>query len=302
MITPQNGIFAQGTHAHYFLELDILPDVAPKRALASLAALRAPDVSAGGVNFVIAFGPDFWKAIAPTQVPADLAPFPEIKRADLPPNIPSPAKPHAVWLWFSGSTPDVVFDHARLAWLSVQDVCSLASEQPAFVYKDSRDMTGFIDGTQNPTPLEAPNVALIPTGQTGGGGSHVLVMRWVHNLEAFHALPVEEQERIIGRKKPDSAALTREQRHPTGHLARVQIDEDGKEIEIYRRSVPYGTVKEHGLYFVGFSAEQRRFLMMLRSMTGMSDGQHDRLTDFSRPVSAAFYFAPSLTTWRSCTA
>jgi putative iron-dependent peroxidase len=300
MITPQNGIFAQGTHSHYFLELDIQPGISAKSALASLASLREPEVSAGGVNFVIAFGPDFWSKIAPTQVPPDLAPFPAIKRPD---GGPSPAAHHDVWLWFSGSTPDVVFDHARSAWLAVRDVAKLASEQPAFVYRDSRDMTGFIDGTQNPTPLEAPNVALIPTGQVGGGGSHVLVMRWVHNLDAFHALPVEEQERIIGRKKHNSDPLTKEERHPTGHLARVQIDDaDGKEIEIYRRSVPYGTVKEHGLYFVAFSAEQKRFLLMLGNMSGSADGQHDRLTDFSKPVSAAFYFAPSLTTWRSCAA
>lgn len=300
MITPQNGIFAQGTHSHYFLELDIQPGISAKSALASLASLREPEVSAGGVNFVIAFASDFWRKIAPTQVPPDLAPFPLIKRPD---GGPSPTAHHDVWLWFSGSTPDVVFDHARSAWLAVRDVANLASEQPAFVYRDSRDMTGFIDGTQNPTPLEAPNVALIPTGQVGGGGSHVLVMRWVHNLDAFHALPVEEQERIIGRKKHNSDPLTKEERHPTGHLARVQIDDaDGKEIEIYRRSVPYGTVKEHGLYFVAFSAEQKRFLLMLGNMSGTADGQHDRLTDFSKPVSAAFYFAPSLTTWRSCAA
>jgi putative iron-dependent peroxidase len=299
MITPQNGIFAQGTHSHYFLELDIQPGISAKSALASLASLREPEVSAGGVNFVIAFGPDFWRKIAPTQAPPDLAPFPEIRRD----GAPSPAVHHDVWLWFNGSTPDVVFDHARSAWLAVRDVASLASEQPAFVYRDSRDMTGFIDGTQNPTPLEAPNVALIPTGQVGGGGSHVLVMRWVHDLDSFHALPVEEQERIIGRRKHNSDPLTKEERHPTGHLARVQIDDaDGKEIEIYRRSVPYGTVKEHGLYFVAFSAEQKRFLLMLGRMSGTTDGQHDRLTDFSKPLSAAFYFAPSLTTWRSCAA
>lgn len=303
MITPQNGIFAQGTHAHYFLELDLKPDVTPKQALASLAALREPEVSAGGVNFVIAFGPEFWKKIAPTQVPADLQPLPEIHHVKAPQGAPSPVKHHDVWLWFSGSTPDVVFDHARNAWLAVEDVCTLESEQPAFVYKDSRDLTGFIDGTQNPPPLAAPEVALIPTGQPGGGGSHVLVMRFIHNLQAFHALPVEEQERIIGRKKSDSTALSKEARHPTGHLARVQIDDEtGKEIEIYRRSVPYGTVKEHGLYFIAFSAEQSRVLKMIRNMTGMADGEYDRLTDFSRPVSAAFYFAPSLTTWRSCTA
>src|SRR5512142_1219969 len=115
MITPQNGIFAQGTHAHYFLELDIMPGVTPKRALASLAALRAPDVAAGGVNFVIAFGPEFWAKIAPTQVPPDLNKMPELKRPGAPANVVSPVKHHDVWLWFSGSTPDVVFDHARIA-------------------------------------------------------------------------------------------------------------------------------------------------------------------------------------------
>jgi porphyrinogen peroxidase len=297
VITPQNGIFAQGTHSHYFLELDILPDISAKDALYSLRGLRAPDVSAGGVNFVVAFGRNFWRSIAPGDAPADLGDASELP---LPNGIKLPGQ-HDVWLWFSGSTPDVVFDHARAAWLAVRDVTKLAAEQPAFVYRDSRDMTGFIDGTQNPTPLDAPNVALIPNGQPGGGGSHVIAIRFVHDLEAFHALPVQEQERIIGRRKQDSAPLTKEERHPSGHLARVQIDENGVPVQIYRRSVPYGTVAEHGLYFLGFSAERKRFDMMIARMSGAADGTHDRIRDFSRPVSAGYYFAPSLTSWRSCT-
>ncbi len=207
-----------------------------------------------------------------------------------------------MWLWFNGSTPDVVFDHARSAWLAVRDVMEVATEQPAWVFRDSRDLTGFIDGTENPQPLDAPTVALIPNGLPGGGGSHVLVMRWVHDLEAFHAMPVDEQERLIGRKKSDSAPLSRAERHPTGHLSRVQIDVDGVPQKIYRRSVPYGTVAENGLYFIAFSAERKRFDMMLANVFGTAqDGHHDLLTDYSKPVSGAFYFAPSLTTWRSCT-
>jgi porphyrinogen peroxidase len=298
VITPQNGIFAQGTHSHYFLELDMQPGVTPQKALRSLRRLREPEVSAGGANLVIAFGADLWRGMAPDQSPADLGKLEPRPRPD---GKPSPAVPHDVWIWIHGSTPDVVFDRARAAWLVVRDVATLATEQPAFVYRDSRDLTGFIDGTQNPEPLDAPNVALIPPGQPGGGGSHVLVMRWVHNLDAFHALPVEEQERVIGRRKQDSKALTKEERHPAGHLAKVQIDVNEREVEIYRRSVPYGTVAEHGLYFVAFSAERSRFDMMLASMMGVTgDGVHDHLTDFSRPVSGAYYFAPSLTTWRSC--
>jgi putative iron-dependent peroxidase len=121
-------------------------------------------------------------------------------------------------------------------------------------------------------------------------------MRWVHDLVAFGALPVAEQEAIVGRRKPDSIELSDEAKPATAHIARVEImDEDDVERPIYRRSVPYGTVIEHGLYFVGFSADRTRFDTMLSRMFGTSDdGLRDRLTDFSRPVSGAYYFAPPL--------
>jgi putative iron-dependent peroxidase len=165
VITPQNGIFAQGTHSHYFLELDLLPGISSDNALASLRRLRAPEVSAGGVNFVIAFAGDFWRQIAPRQVPTDLGRFSEIRG---PTGRHAPSQQHDIWLWFHGSTPDVVFQRAREAWLAIRDVATLATEQPCFVYRDSRDLTGFIDGTRNPDPLEAPRIALIPQRLPGG--------------------------------------------------------------------------------------------------------------------------------------
>ena len=297
MITPQNGIFAQGTHSHYFLELDIRPGVSAPEALLSLGRLRAPDVSAGGVNFVIGFSADQWRSLAPSQSPADLKAFTDIKGPD---NVSAPAQQHAVWIWINGSTPDVVFEHARRAWQAVDDVATLASEQPAFVYRDSRDLTGFLDGTANPEPLDAPTVALLPTGVPGAGGSHVLVMRWVHNLDAFHALPLEEQENVVGRSKDASKRISVEKMPARAHVKKIQVHQDGEELEIYRRSVPYGTLREHGLYFLAFSAEQTRFDKMLAQMFGTADGVRDHLTDFSRAVSGAYYFAPSLTAWRSC--
>ncbi len=296
MITPQNGIFAQGTHAHYFLELDLRDGVLPQHALAAFRRLRAPDVSAGGVNFVIAFGADFWRAIAPDQAPASLAPFKEIQGLN---GKHAPARQHDVWIWINGSEPDVAFEHARAVWLAVCDVATIGAEQPCFVYRDSRDLTGFIDGTGNPEPLDAPNVALIPPGLPGEGGSHVLAMRWVHDLQSFHAQPVSDQERVFGRTKLNSIELTADQMPANAHIARVQIKEGDYELEIYRRSVPYGTVAEHGLYFAAFSADRTRFDRMLARVFGTAeDGVRDHLTDFSRPVSGAFYFAPSLTTLR----
>ena len=295
MTVPQFGIFAQGTIAHEFIEFDLRPDVEMGRATAALAQLRAPAVSAGGINLVIGFGSELWKTVAPDQAPSDLAPFSPIGRIG---GHHAPATQHDFWLWISGSSQDVVFEHARAAVKMLNEVATPASEQPCFVHRDSRDLTGFIDGSANPMTHEAPEAALIPDGQPGAGGAHVLVMRWIHDLDAFEQLPTREQERVIGRSKPSSIEMTGDALPLDAHIARVQItDPQGEELPIYRRSVPYGTVAEHGLYFVAFSADRTRFDRMLARMFGTdADGVHDRITDFSRPVTGSFYFAPSLTT------
>ena len=196
-------------------------------------------------------------------------------------------------MWTHGTGEDVELDVARGIAAVLAPVSSLVLEQPGFVYRDSRDLTGFIDGTENPPVEEAHNVAIVPDGQPGEGGAHVITMRWVHNLAAFHAQSVEDQEGTIGRTKPDSVEL--DDKPPTAHISRVVIEENGEELEIYRRSVPYGRVQELGLYFIAFSADPSRFTKMLGEMFGTSgDGLHDRLTDFSTPVSGSFFFAPSL--------
>jgi putative iron-dependent peroxidase len=294
MNVPQFGIFAQGTIAHEFIEFDLRPDVDMGLATAALSRLRAPAVSAGGVNLVIGFGSELWRTVAPDEAPADLAPFTPIGRLG---GHHAPATQHDVWLWISGSSQDVVFEHSRAAVRALADVAAVATEQPAFVHRDSRDLTGFIDGTANPMTHEAPAVALVPEGMPGAGGSHVLVMRWIHNLDLFEALAMGDQERVFGRTKMVSDELEGDAKPMTAHIARVEIHDDaGEEMPIFRRSVPYGTVHEHGLQFVAFSADRQRFDRMLGRMFGMdADGQHDRLTDFSRPVSGAFYFAPALT-------
>ena len=293
MQVPQFGIFAQGTIAHEFIEFDLRPDVDMGRATSALSRLRAPAVAAGGVNLVIGFGSDLWRAVAPDDAPDDIRPFTPISRIG---GHHAPATQHDFWLWISGSSRDVVFEHSRAAVLALADVASVATDQPAFVHRDSRDLIGFIDGTANPMTHEAPEVALVPEGGPGAGGSHVLVMRWVHDLDAFERLPVPDQERAVGRTKAKSAELADDAKPLDAHIARVEIeDESGAERPIYRRSVPYGTVSEHGLYFVAFSADRSRFDRMLARMFGLEDGVHDRLTDFSTPVTGSFYFAPSLT-------
>ena len=89
------------------------------------------------------------------------------------------------WLWLSGAEPGVTWQSARAAVLAVQDAARLAAEQTGFTYRGGRDVTGFIDGTANPPVRRAADVAVVPSGHPGEGGSHVLTMRWVHDLVAF---------------------------------------------------------------------------------------------------------------------
>ncbi len=288
MSTPQPGVFAQGTRAHRHLEYDVRPGVDADAVLDALRGLRQPSVTAGGVNIVVGFAPDRWRAIAGPEAPEHPATFPDLAGVA--------ATPHDVWVWLHGTGDDALFDVARSVHALLAPVAEPVAEISGFVYHDSRDLTGFVDGTENPSIEEAYAVAALPAGARGAGGCFAMTQRWIHDLAAFRALSDREQELVIGRTKLDSIELDDEAKPPTAHIARVVMeDAAGEEIEIYRRSVPYGTASEHGLYFVAFSADPDRFSAMLTRMFGAApDGLRDRLTEFTRPVTGAFYFVPSL--------
>ncbi len=292
MATPQAGIFSLGTRTHHHLEYDVAPDASTGEIVAAVQRLHEPHVTGGASNLVIGFGSTLWTRLH-EHPPADLADFTEIVGLH---GHTAPTTQHDIWIWIHGTGRDVVLDSAIAVTDSLAPVATLADETDCFVYHDSRDLSGFIDGTENPSPSEASDVVLIADGLAGAGGSHVIAQRWVHDLTSFGHLSVDEQQRVIGRTKPDSVALEREIRPADAHIRRAELlDADGEERPIYRRSVPFGSVGERGLYFVGFSAERDRFDGMLAQMFGTSgDGVHDRLLDFSTPVSGSYYFAPGI--------
>jgi putative iron-dependent peroxidase len=292
MARPQPGIFAQGTRSHYHLEFDLRSDATDDAIAAALQALREPAVTAGGSNIVVGFGPDLYRRLRPQDAPAELLPFSPIEGSGDGSHPNAPATQHDLWVWTHGTGEDVELDVARAIAFALSPVATLAAEQPCFVYKDSRDLSGFIDGTENPPVEEALDVALVPDGEVGEGGAFVITQRWVHDLAVLHSWKLDVQEAAIGRTKLDSIEL--DDKPDTAHISRVVIEEDGEELEIYRRSTPYGTVRELGLYFVAFSADRSRFDKMLARMFGTADGAHDRLLDFTKPVSGSYYFAPSL--------
>lgn len=293
MATPQPGIFAQGTRSHHHLELDATDPPAAAELVAALAACRE-SVAGGGVKVVFGLSTALWAAVAPPdEVPLGGGAFTAVEGVDA---TAAPSTQHDLWAWCHGAGPDETFDVARAIAATLAPVAEVAVDQPCFVYRDSRDLTGFVDGTANPSVDEAPAVACLAAGEPGAGGSFVLTQRWVHDLDAFGALAVAEQERVIGRTKSDSLELEGDAKPPTAHIARVEIEgDDGGELAIYRRSTPYGTLREHGLYFVAFSADASRFDAMLARMFGTAgDGLRDRLLDYTRPVSGSLYFAPSI--------
>ena len=214
-----------------------------------------------GVNLVAGFRPELWREAVPDDAPAELGGFNEdLVGVD---GFVMPATQHDAVLWLSGSAYDVIFDVARAAIAEVEALASLSDETSSWPYQHDRDLTGFIDGSENPTLIDAPEVALIPGGRAGAGGTILLLQKWVHDAVEWESLPVAMQEAVIGRQKLDSVEL--EDKPQDSHVASTDQDTFGK---IFRRNMPYGTVVDHGTMFVGFSSEQQRLSSMLESMAG----------------------------------
>jgi porphyrinogen peroxidase len=292
MHVAQSGIFALGTGSHSYLEFDLLEHADPLPLVQAIANLREPRTTTGGVNLVAGFRPSLWRRVAPQEMPAAVTDFDQgVRGVD---GYTMPATQHDLWLWVAGHAYDKVFDVTREAVQALARVAILALEVAGWTYKENRDLTGFIDGTENPPLSEAPEVALVPDGSPGAGGSVVLVQKWTHDAAAFEALAIEEQEKVIGRTKATSIELDEEVRGPESHISRTVIEEQGVEQHIFRRNTPFGTATEHGTMFIGFSSDQHRLARMLARMAGAEDGIRDALTRYTTAVSGAYYFVPSV--------
>lgn len=291
MAFPQVGIFSLGENAQAHFELDLRSPEHAKELARALLALERPRSTVSGVNLVIGFRPSLWAQIAPEKaLPAHDFNRP-VTGED---GYTMPATQHDAWLWFTGASYDVIFDQARAAMNVLRDIARVAFEVSGWAYQHSRDLTGFEDGTANPSLLEAPSVALVPEGQPGEGSTIVLLQQWEHHMRSFDALTLEEQERVIGRTKANSEELDETHMREDSHVARTELhDETGAELPIFRRSVPYGNLGSHGLMFVAFTKEQKRLDTMLLRMAG-ADGPRDALTRFSTPLTGSYYVVPSI--------
>ena len=294
MNTPQVGIFSLGDASHSFTEFGLRSGAASKDAVRAVADMHDPRKTTESVNLVVGFRPELWRAVAPADAPADAVSF----QRDLvgPDGYTMPATQADVFVWIAGASYDSVFDVATAAVDSLKEVAAPVREVTGWVYQHNRDLTGFQDGTENPSLVDAPDVVLIAENEPGAGGSILLFQQWKHLSDAWRAQTAETQERVIGRTKTDSIELDESRMPADSHVTRTTLEEDGRELKIFRRNTPYGTVGDHGTLFVGFAKQQYPLQRMLERMAGIGDGVRDALTRYTIALTGAYYFVPALST------
>jgi len=298
MSTPQSAILAPTGSLALFLILHLKPgaDEAVRQAARQFPALleetAAIDPAAGLVG-ALSFGDAQWARLHAAR-PAALKPFTTLEGGAL----RAPATGGDLLLHLHGARADLNYLLASRFVNLLKPQIERAEETHSFRYLDARDLTGFIDGTENPQEdAERRAAALIGEDEPDfAGGSYVIAQRYVHQLDGWHTLPQAEQEGVIGRTRPDSVELDEARMPPTSHVSRVVIEEDGEELEIVRHSLPYGDASgDYGLFFIAYSRDLGIFEQMLQRMFGLSgDGLHDRLMEFTQAVSGGYFYAPSV--------
>ncbi len=290
-MTIQSGILLEGTKAAIYLEAkitDVLKvPTAVRQFLASLKDLQQkfPESQLGAV---IAFGDEVWKKLQKSPSAAELKPFKLLGKGEF----QAPATQQDLLIHIQSQRPDVNFTTAQMAVKAFDKAINVAQEIHGFRWVEDRDLTGFIDGTENPKGENREIVGIIAEGNDIDG-SYIFTQRWEHQLPKWEKLSVEKQEQVIGRTKKDSVEL--DEVPETSHVGRTDVKENGKGLKILRQSLPYGTASgTNGLFFIAYCATLHNIEQQLLSMFGEKDGKTDRILGFTQPVTGSYYFAPSV--------
>jgi putative iron-dependent peroxidase len=255
-------------------------------------AVEFRDVEAG-LTCVVGFGSEAWNKLFGSPRPSELHPFREIRSGGR----HAVSTPGDILFHIRAKRPDLCFELAAQIMDGLGDAVSVADEVHGFRYFDDRDVIGFIDGTENPRGDAAREAAIVGEEDPAfAGGSYVMVQKYLHDMKGWNALPVETQERIIGRKKLSDIELSDAEKPAFAHNALTNIVENGKQVQILRDNMPFGRPGhgEFGTYFIGYSRFARITEQMLENMfIGQPPGNYDRLLDFSRAVTGGLFFVPS---------
>lgn len=293
MSQVQSGILPEHCRAAIWIEANVVGSHDALRKgckvfIDKLATFEAayPDAAVGAV---IAFGHTVWRDLSAGVGAKELKDFSPLGKGL------APATQHDVLIHILSLRHDVNFSIAQAALAALGDVLEVKEETHGFRWVEDRDLSGFVDGTENPAGDEKRReVAVIKEG-IDAGGSYVLVQRWEHNLKQLNRMSVGDQEMMIGRTKVANEEIDGDARPVTSHLSRVDLKEEGKGLKIVRQSLPYGTASGvNGLYFCAYCARLYNIEQQLLSMFGDTDGKRDAMLRFTKPVTGGYYFAPSV--------
>ena len=252
---------------------------------------RLPDAK---LSCVVGFGSQAWDRLFGLPRPAELHPFREFGPAER----RAIATPGDILLHIRAEQADACFELATHLLESLQGAVAVVDEIQGFRYFDQRAIIGFVDGTENPSGPEALEFTVLNDDPPFAGGSYVLVQKYLHDMAGWNALPVEAQERIIGRRKLSDIELDDATKPSSAHNALTVLqDADGNEIKILRGNMPFGRPGhgEFGTYFIGYARSPQPIEQMLENMfVGLPPGNYDRLLDFSTAVTGGLFFVPSL--------
>jgi putative iron-dependent peroxidase len=300
MAREQFGVCAEpNLHGSYLL-FNVLDD---KNAFIRAALSRLPALfddysdqfSEANLTGVVAIGANYWDEFYPQARPVLLKAFPSMNDDDR----IAPSSNVDIYIEIRSDRSDVNHIVCSKVCQLLADSVELIEQVQAFRFLDGRDLTGFVDGTENPQGMRRREVALVKKCDDAvfSSGSYLHTQRYQHNLTLWGSLRDKEQEDVYGRTKVDNVEYEGEDNPLTAHTKRTSLkDENGDSIEILRQSMPYGDMKQQGLFFVSYCHSPEPFEIMLKSMIhGDEHGNVDHLLKYTQAETGAAFFAPSLT-------
>jgi putative iron-dependent peroxidase len=298
MAQPQKGICAEPNLHALFLMFNVVDDdeQAIRAKLARILDLFShfdEEHYEAMVSGVIGVGSNYWTELYPGLIPQELAPFPDMQCEDR----SAPVAPCDLFVQIRADRADIC--HAIgieiVTLLGIQ--VELIEEVQAFRYLDGRDLTGFVDGTENPRGMHKIAVAIVGDEDPDfSGGSYLHIQRYRHNMKKWQLLAIARQEAVFGRTKTDNVEFASDEKEAFAHTKRTSIkDSNGASLEMLRQSMPYGDMTVQGLYFMSCAKSPQPFTVMLRSMIfGDENGIYDKLLDYTTAETGAAFFAPSI--------
>jgi putative iron-dependent peroxidase len=209
------------------------------------------------------------------------------------PGVDVPSTQTALWLWLRHDERGFLVHKARSLQALLAPAFELVESRDGVYYREGHDLTGYEDGTENPTGKAITGIACINgRGPGENGASFVAVQLWEHDLDAFQAMPHREQDHLIGRRRSDNAELG--DAPESAHVKRTAQEEFSPEAFVWRRSMPWVGETRAGFMFVAFAGSFYAFNAQMRRMAGLDDGITDGLFRISRPVSGGYYWCPPM--------